>query len=70
MKFQQSTFVKPTTLNKLLFPVNIIKYFRMDGTSILYIGVTLLAGLILFIITQKKKPKERGKSLIISYYYN
>ena len=32
----------------------------MDITSLFYIGMTLLAGLILFIITQKKKPKERG----------
>jgi len=39
----------------------------MDATSLLYIAVALVAGLILFLLSQKKKPKERAPRVLVEH---
>jgi len=39
----------------------------MDSTSIFYIAVGLLAGFILFIMSQKKKPKEKAPRVLVEH---
>ena len=39
----------------------------MDSTSIFYIAVSLFVGLILFVISQKKKPKEKGEFTVMKF---
>ena len=41
----------------------------MDATSLLYIAVALVAGLILFLLSQKKKPKERGEYCLEPFHF-
>ncbi|XP_063682813.1 DDRGK domain-containing protein 1-like [Bolinopsis microptera] len=39
----------------------------MDSTSIFFIGISLLAGFILFVISQKKKPKEKAPRVLVQH---